>query len=57
MLCCVLQYCEKNVEVHFVVGNHVTLLDNKHSATIINRQAVDNEATTFKNTIMTEDSK
>jgi hypothetical protein len=55
LLC--LQYCDKKVEVHFVAGNHVTLLDNKDCAAIINQQAVDNEATTFKNTIMVEDSK
>jgi hypothetical protein len=52
-----LQYCDKKVGVHFVAGNHVTLLDNKDCATIINRQVVDNEATAFKNSIMADDSK
>jgi hypothetical protein len=31
-----LQLCEK-VEVHFVPGNHVTMLDKKETAAIINR--------------------
>jgi len=34
----VLQYCEKMVEVHFVTGNHVTILDNKDTANVINRE-------------------
>jgi hypothetical protein len=55
MLC--LQYCDKKVAVHFVMGDHVTLLDNEDCATIINRQVVDNEATAFKNSIMVENGK
>lgn len=51
------QYCDKEVEVHFVMGNHVTLLDNKECATIINQHVVDNEAVTFKNSIMSESNK
>jgi len=34
----VLQYCEKAAEVHFVPGNHVTILDSKDTANIINRE-------------------
>jgi len=34
----VLQYCEKAVEVHFVTGNHLTILDSKDTANIINRE-------------------
>ena len=33
-----LQFCEKAVEVHFVTGNHVTILDSKDTANIINRE-------------------
>jgi hypothetical protein len=55
MLC--LQYCDKKVEVHFVMGNHVTLLDSKDCAAIINRQVAENEFITFKNSIMSDDSK
>ena len=34
----VLQLCEKAVEVHFVTGTHVTILDNKDTANVINRE-------------------
>jgi hypothetical protein len=34
-----LQLCDK-VEVHFVPGNHVTVLDKKETAAVINRQMV-----------------
>jgi hypothetical protein len=44
-----LQYCEKKVEVHFVTGNHVTMLDNKDTAAIINRQVTNTEALKFRN--------
>ena len=33
-----LQCCEKAVEVHFVTGNHVTILDSKDTANVINRE-------------------
>ena len=33
-----LQFCEKVVEVHFVTGTHVTILDNKDTANVINRE-------------------
>lgn len=36
------QYCDKEVEVHFVRGDHVTLLDNKECATTINQHLVNN---------------
>jgi hypothetical protein len=38
-----LQLCEK-VEVHFVLGNHVTMLDKEETAAIINRQVATPEA-------------
>jgi len=34
----VLQCCEKAVEVHFVTGNYVTILDGKDTANVINRE-------------------
>jgi hypothetical protein len=34
----VLQCCEKAVEVHFVAGNHVTILDSKVTTSVINRE-------------------
>jgi hypothetical protein len=40
----VLQYCVEKVEVHFVTGNHRTVLDNKDTAAIINRQVTSTEA-------------
>jgi len=40
----VLQYCVEKVEVHFVTGNHMTVLDNKDTAAIINRQVTSTEA-------------
>jgi hypothetical protein len=52
-----LQYCDKKVQVHFVTGNHVTLLDSKHCAAIINQQVPENEVIAFKNSIMADDSK
>jgi hypothetical protein len=55
MLC--FQYCEKKVEVHFVTGNHLTLLGSKDCAAIINQQLVENDVITFKNSIMSDDSK
>ena len=39
-----LQYCEKAVEVHFVSGNHVTILDSKDTATVINREVTNTDA-------------
>jgi hypothetical protein len=42
-----LQYCGKEVEVHFVTGDHVTWLDSKECATIINQHVVDNEDVLF----------
>ena len=33
-----LQCCEKVVEVQFVTGNHVTILDSKDTASVINRE-------------------
>jgi uncharacterized protein YqfB (UPF0267 family) len=50
----VLQCCDKKVEVHFVTGNHVTVLDNKDTAAIINRQVTNTEALKFKNAITGE---
>jgi len=40
----VLQYSEKPVEVHFVTGNHVTILDSKDTANIINRKVTNIDA-------------
>jgi hypothetical protein len=40
----VLQHCEKAVEVHFVTGDHVTILDNKDTANIINREVTNIDA-------------
>jgi hypothetical protein len=39
-----LQYCEKAVEVHFVTGNHVTMLDSKDTANAINREVTNIDA-------------
>jgi hypothetical protein len=47
----VLQYCEKKVEVHFVTGNHMTMLDSKDTAAVINRQVTNTEALTFRNSL------
>jgi hypothetical protein len=44
----VLQYCEKKVEVHFVTGNHLTILDSEDTATVINRGLTDTEAVHFQ---------
>ena len=52
-----LQYCDKKVEVHFVTGDHVTLLDSKECATIINQHVMENEAVLFKKSIMSEGNK
>lgn len=52
-----LQYCDKEAEVHFVTGDHVTLLDSKECATIINQHVVDNEAVLFKKSMMSEGNK
>ncbi|GFG34910.1 hypothetical protein Cfor_00007, partial [Coptotermes formosanus] len=49
-----LQYCDKEVEVHFVTGDHVTLLDSKEGATIINKRMADYEAVMFKDSIMSK---
>ena len=39
-----LQYCENAVEVHFVTGNHVTILDSKDTASVINREVTNIDA-------------
>jgi hypothetical protein len=49
-----LQYCDKEVEVHFVTGDHITLLDSKECATVINKHVVDYEAVMFKDSIMSK---
>ncbi|XP_021930825.1 uncharacterized protein LOC110835182 [Zootermopsis nevadensis] len=36
--------CEKKVEVYFVDGNHLTMLDSEDAAAIINRQITNTEA-------------
>jgi hypothetical protein len=43
MCLAVLQYCEKAVEVHFVTGNHVTILYSKDTANIINREVTNKD--------------
>jgi hypothetical protein len=40
----VLQCCEKAVEVHFVTGNHVTMLDSKDTANVINSEVTNIDA-------------
>jgi hypothetical protein len=40
----VLQCCEKEVEVHVVTGNHVTILDSKDTACVINREVINIDA-------------
>jgi hypothetical protein len=40
----VFQYCEKAVEVHFVTGNHVTILKSKDTANVINREVTNIDA-------------
>ena len=40
----VLQYCEKAVEVHFVTEDHVTILDSKDTANVINREVTNFDA-------------
>jgi len=40
----VLQYCEKAIEVHFVTGNHVTILDSKDTVNAINREVTNIDA-------------
>jgi len=40
----VFQCCEKAVEVHFVTGNHVTILDSKDTANVINREVTNIDA-------------
>jgi len=40
----VLQCCEKAVEVHFVTGNHVTILGSKDTANVINREVTNIDA-------------
>ena len=35
-----LQCCVNAVEVHFVPGNHVTILESKDTANVINREVV-----------------
>jgi hypothetical protein len=49
-----LQICEKKVEVHVVPGNHLTLLNKKETADIINRQVTESEALKFKNSLNEE---
>jgi len=44
----VLQYCEKAVEVHFVPGNHMTILDNKDTANVFNREVTNIDAVNSK---------
>jgi hypothetical protein len=44
----VFQCCEKAVEVHFVTGNHVTILDSKDTATVINREVTNTDAVNLK---------
>ena len=39
-----LQCCEKEVEVHCVRANHVTILGSKDTANIINRDVTNIEA-------------
>ncbi|GFG35347.1 hypothetical protein Cfor_10100 [Coptotermes formosanus] len=41
------KYCEKKVEVHFVTGNHLTILDSEDTATVINRGLTNTEAVNF----------
>jgi len=40
----VLQCCEKEVEVHCVKGNHVTILDSEDTANVINREVTNIDA-------------
>jgi hypothetical protein len=49
-----LQICEKKVEIHVVPGNHITMLDKKETAAIINRQVIDSEVLKFKNSLNEE---
>jgi hypothetical protein len=42
------------VEIHVVPGNHITLLDKKETAAIINRQVTDPEILKFKNSLNEE---
>lgn len=44
------KYTENNVIVHYLEGNHVTIIDNKDSANIINKAVVENEVQTGKPT-------
>jgi hypothetical protein len=50
----VLQCCEKKLDVHFVTGNHVTLLDSKGTAAVINRQMTNTEDLKFRNSLHEE---
>jgi hypothetical protein len=47
----VFQCCEKKVEVHFVTRNHMTMLDSKDAAAVINRQLTNTEALKFRNSL------
>jgi hypothetical protein len=40
----VFQCCEKAVEVNFVAGTHVTILDSMDTATVINREVTNTDA-------------
>ncbi|XP_069675926.1 fatty acid synthase-like [Periplaneta americana] len=42
------QYCEK-VEVHFVKGNHITILDNENTAELINKWVTEPTVQVLKN--------
>ena len=43
-----LQCCENAVEVHFVPGNHVTILESKDTANVINREVTNIDAVNSK---------
>jgi hypothetical protein len=44
----VFQCCEKAVEVHFMAGNHVTILESKDTAAVINREVTNIDAVKFR---------
>ena len=43
-----LQCCANAVEVHFVTGNHVTILDSQDTANVINREVTNIDAVNSK---------
>ena len=43
-----LQCCANAVEVHFVTGNHETILANKDTANIINREVTNIDTVNLK---------